>query len=201
MEGLRPFSRYFDFHGRSGRAEFWQFTGLVWIAMLVAIGIESQISNDFGLISTLISVLTFVPTTSVTVRRLHDTDNSGWSIAIFYGLTIVGLFMTFAAKAEGQISQKGIPLILFALGSYIYMMVKPGDDHENRFGPPDGVEEPEYGGPVDLQHTIPMAAAESTAPSLDTSIDQIERLGSLRDKGLLSDEEFASQKAAILARC
>ena len=32
------------------------------------------------------------------------------------------------------------------------------------------------------------------------ALAQIERLGDLRDRGLLSDEEFASQKSAVLAR-
>ncbi len=46
----------------------------------------------------------------------------------------------------------------------------------------------------------PSTAAPSTAdPSISvTSLDALERLGSLRDKGLISDDEFAAKKKQIL---
>jgi membrane protease subunit (stomatin/prohibitin family) len=42
----------------------------------------------------------------------------------------------------------------------------------------------------------PQSAAPAAAPS---SIDQLEKLGELRDKGVLTEEEFETQKAKLLA--
>src|SRR5207247_1072125 len=37
------------------------------------------------------------------------------------------------------------------------------------------------------------------APAADTQLEQLERLASLRDRGVLSQEEFNAQKAALLS--
>ena len=44
------------------------------------------------------------------------------------------------------------------------------------------------------------AAPQAPAPPAESSsIDQLEKLGELRDKGVLSEEEFKAQKAKLLA--
>ena len=43
----------------------------------------------------------------------------------------------------------------------------------------------------------PAAAAPAAEPEVD-AVAEIERLGALKDKGLLTDEEFAAAKAKIL---
>jgi len=43
------------------------------------------------------------------------------------------------------------------------------------------------------------AQASPAAPSADDLITQLERLGRLRDGGVLTEEEFAAQKARLLA--
>jgi hypothetical protein len=47
------------------------------------------------------------------------------------------------------------------------------------------------------QAAAPAAAPAPAAPAADP-IEQLERLGELRDKGLLTDAEFAEQKAKLL---
>ena len=94
------FRNYAVFQGRAGRAEFWWFflfTVIVqWILQIpYQIGL-SQIeganmvwgTTPSGEVNALMIVgaalffiwtaATIVPTISVTVRRLHDTDRSGW---------------------------------------------------------------------------------------------------------------------------
>lgn len=46
----------------------------------------------------------------------------------------------------------------------------------------------------------PVAPVAAAAPPADTDdmLNQLERLGKLRDAGVLTDEEFAAQKARIL---
>jgi hypothetical protein len=48
---------------------------------------------------------------------------------------------------------------------------------------------------VDQEPAPPQPAATST----DDVIEQLTRLGELRDQGVLTDEEFAAQKARILS--
>jgi hypothetical protein len=43
------------------------------------------------------------------------------------------------------------------------------------------------------------APTPAAAPAGDDMLDQLERLGRLRDQGVLTEEEFAAQKAKLLA--
>jgi Short C-terminal domain len=52
------------------------------------------------------------------------------------------------------------------------------------------------GQPTYYEEPPPQAAAP---PSAADPIEQLKELGELRDKGVLTDEEFAAQKAKILA--
>ncbi|HSZ35771.1 MAG TPA: SHOCT domain-containing protein [Acidimicrobiales bacterium] len=46
----------------------------------------------------------------------------------------------------------------------------------------------------------PPAAAEPTAPDSDELINKLKELATLKDQGILSEEEFSDQKAKILAQ-
>lgn len=47
-------------------------------------------------------------------------------------------------------------------------------------------------------YAAPPPPAPVAAPPQDDLIAQLEKLGQLRDKGILTDEEFAAQKAKLL---
>jgi uncharacterized membrane protein YhaH (DUF805 family) len=69
-------SHYGSFRGRSRRAEFWWFAlfcGLVRLVALVADKATGSVVLDIA-----VSLALLLPTLAVTVRRLHDTDHSGW---------------------------------------------------------------------------------------------------------------------------
>lgn len=55
--------------------------------------------------------------------------------------------------------------------------------------------QPSYGQQTYQAPTSPPSAAESPT---DTMIEQLKQLGQLREQGVLTDEEFAAQKARIL---
>ena len=55
-------------------------------------------------------------------------------------------------------------------------------------------QQPAYAPPSQYEAPLPQEVDEG--PSL---IAQLEKLGELRDKGILTDEEFAQQKARLLA--
>lgn len=115
---LLPLKRYAQFDGRSSRREYWMFHLLQTVILIVLIGIS--VAADFAYIAvvpTVIGVLffgvilaCFVPNLAVTIRRLHDTDKSGWFLLVG-AIPLVG----------------GIVMLVF--------LVLPGSPGENRFGP------------------------------------------------------------------
>src|SRR6201999_2195577 len=86
------FRKYADFKGRASRPEFWfwqLFVLLTILAIAVVGGIIAAINPNVGLgimlVGMLIAALGFlVPGLAVTVRRLHDSDKSGWFILLTF---------------------------------------------------------------------------------------------------------------------
>lgn len=90
------FRKYGVFSGRASRSEFWWwilfsygvpiimgFTGLVIELVFIVLGVEVEISwESWEAIGSLFWFVTIVPTLAVGVRRLHDSDRSGWWIAV-----------------------------------------------------------------------------------------------------------------------
>ena len=95
---ILPYRRYFDFLGRSRRREYWLFFLFTVIVNLVidmvfgtrtggigpaganfAVNVQGGAG---GLISGLFSLVTLIPSLSVSVRRLHDQDRSGWMLLL-----------------------------------------------------------------------------------------------------------------------
>lgn len=69
--------RYFEFQGRATRTEYWVFTFMSTVVsiVLMVIGILTK-TNDIA--GNIYSLAVFIPSIAVGVRRLHDTDHSGW---------------------------------------------------------------------------------------------------------------------------
>jgi uncharacterized membrane protein YhaH (DUF805 family) len=91
---LMPLKRYADFSGRSRRKEYWLFL-LFIILVSVGVGVvEAALGlagtvGPYGAVSLLFAIAIIVPSIAVGVRRLHDTDRSGWWILISF-VPIVG---------------------------------------------------------------------------------------------------------------
>ncbi|MFD1805540.1 DUF805 domain-containing protein [Pasteurella oralis] len=74
---------YVTFSGRAGRKEFWMFTLIqfIIIVLLFIVDINNGTYNsdvEMGLLSGIYILLTFLPTLAVTARRLHDMNHSAW---------------------------------------------------------------------------------------------------------------------------
>jgi uncharacterized membrane protein YhaH (DUF805 family) len=78
--------RYFDFKGRSTRGQFWLFTLAFVIMALVAWVLDSSLlgssPEEPGFFRPALYLTHFVPSLAVNVRRLHDTDRSGWWVLV-----------------------------------------------------------------------------------------------------------------------
>jgi uncharacterized membrane protein YhaH (DUF805 family) len=136
---VMPFLRYADFKGRSGRTEFWTFFGLsvaAFFLTVVATGLSTDVStvtqpkapganaSPAGVIGYMLWWLaSIVPWFAAQVRRFHDQGRSGWLCLIGVG--------GYVAVGFGAMPVAGI-LFLAAMA----LMALPGEETENRFGPP-----------------------------------------------------------------
>lgn len=79
--------KYADFSGRARRREYWYFIlfyMLILIALMLVDNLLGWFSVDAGIgaLSGIFSLALLIPSLSVSVRRLHDTDRSGWWLLI-----------------------------------------------------------------------------------------------------------------------
>lgn len=108
---------WFSFQGRATRSDYW----LRWILPVIAISIVLSIADviigtfdggsGFGLLSGLFSLITIWPSFAVSIKRLHDRDQSGWFLLLWL-IPIIGW------------------LYLFVVIGFL-----PGTAGQNRFGP------------------------------------------------------------------
>jgi len=108
------FGKYAEFKGRARRPEYWWWI-LFYYLVLIGLSILDAVitaAGGPGVLSLLAILALFLPTLAAGVRRLHDTDRSGWTL-------LLGL----------------IPLI----GSIILIvfLCQRGTDGPNRFGSDD----------------------------------------------------------------
>ncbi len=82
---LEALKKYAVFSGRARRKEYWMF-GLFYLIFAIVLGIIDGIlgigGEDGGLLSGLYVLAMLIPSIAVTIRRLHDTDHSGWWLLI-----------------------------------------------------------------------------------------------------------------------
>ncbi len=76
---LTVLKKYAVFSGRARRAEYWYFELFDCIILFGLVFIEGFFNTDVAWIYIL---ATYIPRISVSVRRMHDVDKSGWFIFI-----------------------------------------------------------------------------------------------------------------------
>jgi uncharacterized membrane protein YhaH (DUF805 family) len=77
-------SKYVDFSGRASRSEFWYFILFTLIGSFVTGLIDGILFpyNELALIDSLFSLLVFLPSIAVSIRRMHDINRVGWWILL-----------------------------------------------------------------------------------------------------------------------
>jgi len=99
-------SQYAGFTGRARRSEYWYWTLAYLIAYIVAVILDSIIGIQVFTI--VLALAAIVPSIAVGVRRLHDTDKSGWWILIGL-IPIIGtiVLIVFFVTDSGPDNQYG----------------------------------------------------------------------------------------------
>mgnify|MGYP002671657082 CR=1 FL=1 len=113
--------------GRASRSEFWWFQlsffvigliiGLIVVAF-VALGADSTLAPIIiGIIYALYVIVGSIASFTAGIRRLHDTNRSGWLVLVFWLLGMIP-FVNFIAWIV-----------------YIVFICQAGTPGDNRFGP------------------------------------------------------------------
>tara|TARA_Y100000996_G_scaffold138402_1_gene105463 strand:- start:979 stop:1398 length:420 start_codon:yes stop_codon:yes gene_type:complete len=101
------FKNYVNFKGRSTRAEYWWF--FLFTFTLSAITEAIDVFSSLGIMSTIFSLIVFMPSLTVGVRRLHDINKSGWWILMWF-VPIVGwglLIFWYTRRSDEKINRYG----------------------------------------------------------------------------------------------
>ena len=151
--------QYADFGGRARRKEYWWFTlinaiimlvlMIGWLAPLFKMAITAEGGDEFderNFIITMFSshylyiylvyyLIILVPSLAVTVRRLHDIGKSGFWIFLYIGGSLLS---SVAGMFENTLVTVALPIYFIALAILIVFLVwmftnsQPG---ENQWGP------------------------------------------------------------------
>lgn len=78
VEGMK---KYATFTGRARRKEYWMFF-LFNVIIAAVLGFIEALVGGPGILSNLYSLVVLLPGIAVGIRRMHDTDRSGWWILV-----------------------------------------------------------------------------------------------------------------------
>lgn len=105
---------YCNFSGRSSRSEYWWFCLFSFIVGVIVSAIFSFNENISMVVNGVVTLALLLPGIGVAVRRLHDTNRSGWWLLLGF-----------------------IPLI----GAIVLLIwyVQPSQETPNQYGPEPNV--------------------------------------------------------------
>jgi uncharacterized membrane protein YhaH (DUF805 family) len=100
---------YANFSGRARRAEYW-WAYLITIGITVVLFILGAVIGDAGIILPVLFMLgMFIPLLAAGIRRLHDTNKSGWFYLLgFVPFGGIVLLVFMATDGERGANQYGV---------------------------------------------------------------------------------------------
>jgi uncharacterized membrane protein YhaH (DUF805 family) len=157
-----PLKRYAEFSGRSRRTEYWMFF-LFQILLMVAFWVLLAIVGGGALMSGgdptalaaaggavmlvsvlygLVSLALLIPGIAVTVRRLHDTNRTGWWVLApiaGYVIMLIGTVMVASSPDNPGLGGilalvGGLTALVLALVLLVFMFLE-GTRGPNNYGP------------------------------------------------------------------
>jgi uncharacterized membrane protein YhaH (DUF805 family) len=115
---LAVLKKYAVFEGRAARPEYWWFI-LVGIVVSIILRIIDGFfgAHQMGILGAIYAIGVLVPSLAVAVRRLHDTDRSGWWLLICFvpliGFIVLIVFLALrGTPGPNRFGAAPAPLVL-----------------------------------------------------------------------------------------
>ena len=84
---LASLNKFADFKGVAKRQEFWFFALFNWLVSFVTLFIDRYLPGNPA--QNITSILLLLPSISVAIRRMHDTNHRGWWMFFpFYNIVL-----------------------------------------------------------------------------------------------------------------
>ena len=91
------YKKFFDLSGRASKSEYWWFQ----LYGIIIYGLLFVFQGDLVLVFSILAIANTIPLWAAAVRRLHDTDKSGWFVLISF-IPFIGFFIIFLLIADGS---------------------------------------------------------------------------------------------------
>jgi uncharacterized membrane protein YhaH (DUF805 family) len=100
------YKKFFDFSGRASKSEYWWFQ--LYNAIIYVLTFVFQ--GDLSLLFSIVVIANIIPTYAAAVRRIHDSDKSGWMVLIavipLIGLYVIVLLLQDGSKGKNRFGPK-----------------------------------------------------------------------------------------------
>ena len=91
------YKKFFDFSGRASKSEYWWFqlyNAIIYVLTFIFEG-------DLTLLFSILIIVNIIPIWAAAVRRVHDSDKSGWMVLISV-IPIIGLYVIVLLIQDGS---------------------------------------------------------------------------------------------------
>ncbi|MGX5816548.1 DUF805 domain-containing protein [Chitinophaga lutea] len=95
---VNVWKNFANFSGRARRSEYWMFAlinTLIYAALMV---LSFTVDPMFMVVYWVYAIAALIPGLAVAIRRMHDTDHSGWFILV----PIYNLILAFTEGTRGD---------------------------------------------------------------------------------------------------
>jgi uncharacterized membrane protein YhaH (DUF805 family) len=91
------YKKFFDFSGRASKSEYWWFQ--LYNAIIYVLTFVFQ--GDLTLVFSILIIANMIPIWAAAVRRVHDSDKSGWMVLISV-IPVIGLYVIVLLIQDGS---------------------------------------------------------------------------------------------------
>lgn len=91
------YKKFFDFSGRASKSEYWWFQ--LYNAIIYVLTFLFQ--GDLVLLFSILVIVNLIPVYAAGVRRIHDSDKSGWFVLLSL-IPLIGLYVFVLLLQDGS---------------------------------------------------------------------------------------------------
>ncbi len=99
------FSKYVDFSSRSARSEYWFFTLFTVLVSIATSLVDNIVLSGMPILNGIATLALLLPGIAVGVRRLHDTERSGWWMLLILVPLVGAIVLIVWFATRGTVGQ------------------------------------------------------------------------------------------------